>query len=173
MTYLGAPMIYYGDEVGMWGADDPHDRKPMVWDELNYDDELIDETSGFGTGYGEYEVSQNKSLLIWYKKLISIRNKSNTLKKGEQRFLYTSNDSRSFAFERKLNDKIMIVVFNLSEDTKSIEIPLKKKRIIFTELITDEKGSAGGSDDGAELLINIPSKAVRIYKIFSTGSADD
>ena len=34
MTYRGAPMIYYGDEVGMWGADDPHDRKPMIWDNL-------------------------------------------------------------------------------------------------------------------------------------------
>ncbi len=173
VTYLGAPMIYYGDEVGMWGADDPHDRKPMVWDELNYDDEIIDETSGFGTGYGEYEGSQNNYLLNWYKKLISIRNKSNALKKGEQRFLYASNDSRSFAFERKYNEEIMIVVFNLADDNKAVEIPLKKKRIIFTELITDEKGSAGGSEDGAELLINIPGNAVRIYKIFGTGSRDD
>ena len=34
MTYVGAPMIYYGDEVGMWGADDPSCRKPMLWDDL-------------------------------------------------------------------------------------------------------------------------------------------
>jgi len=30
MTYVGSPMIYYGDEVGMWGANDPDDRKPMI-----------------------------------------------------------------------------------------------------------------------------------------------
>jgi glycosidase len=30
-TYLGSPMIYYGDEIGMWGADDPTDRKPRPW----------------------------------------------------------------------------------------------------------------------------------------------
>jgi glycosidase len=30
-TYTGAPMVYYGDEVGMWGADDPTDRKPYPW----------------------------------------------------------------------------------------------------------------------------------------------
>ncbi|RMF06190.1 MAG: glycoside hydrolase family 13 protein, partial [Candidatus Neomarinimicrobiota bacterium] len=30
-TYPGAPYIYYGDEAGMWGADDPDCRKPMVW----------------------------------------------------------------------------------------------------------------------------------------------
>lgn len=173
MTYTGAPMIYYGDEVGMWGADDPHDRKPMVWNELNYDDEIIDETSGFGTGYGEYEVSQNKDLLDWYKKLISIRNKSKALKKGKGKFLYVSDDSKAFAFERKYNNEVMVVVFNLDEDNKAIEIPLNKKQIIFIELITDEKGSAGGSDNGAELLINIPGNAVRIYKIFATGSTDD
>jgi glycosidase len=31
MTYLGAPMVYYGDEAGMWGGDDPCDRWPMFW----------------------------------------------------------------------------------------------------------------------------------------------
>ena len=30
-TYVGAPMMYYGTEAGMWGADDPCDRMPMVW----------------------------------------------------------------------------------------------------------------------------------------------
>ena len=34
MTYVGAPMIYYGDEVGMWGPDDPSNRKPMLWPDL-------------------------------------------------------------------------------------------------------------------------------------------
>ncbi|MFC2094710.1 glycoside hydrolase family 13 protein [Bacteroidota bacterium] len=173
MTYTGAPMFYYGDEVGMWGADDPHDRKPMVWDELNYDDEIIDENSGFGTGYGDYEVTQNKNLLNWYRKLISIRNKSIALKKGEQRFLFAHDDSRSFAFERKFNEEIMIVVFNLADGTKAVEIPLKKKRITFTELVTDESGSTGGSNDGAGLLLNIPGNAVRIYKIIGTGITDD
>ena len=35
-TLPGAPHVYYGDEVGMWGADDPDNRKPMVWDALDY-----------------------------------------------------------------------------------------------------------------------------------------
>ncbi len=37
MTSLGAPMVYYGDEVGMWGGDDPCDRWPMVWDDLKFE----------------------------------------------------------------------------------------------------------------------------------------
>ena len=36
MTYVGAPMIYYGDEAGMWGSNDPDDRMPMVWPEMQF-----------------------------------------------------------------------------------------------------------------------------------------
>ena len=34
MTFLGAPMIWYGDEAGMFGAGDPLDRKQMLWKDL-------------------------------------------------------------------------------------------------------------------------------------------
>src|SRR4029453_16280473 len=27
----GLPVVYYGTESGMWGADEPDNRKPMVW----------------------------------------------------------------------------------------------------------------------------------------------
>ena len=63
MTYRGAPMIYYGDEVGMWGADDPHDRKPMIWDELKYDDEIITNESGFKKGFGQFKVEHHAQSL--------------------------------------------------------------------------------------------------------------
>jgi glycosidase len=36
-TWVGAPHIWYGDEVGMWGPDDPGPRKPMVWPDLEYE----------------------------------------------------------------------------------------------------------------------------------------
>ena len=36
----GAPMIYYGDEAGMWGANAPCCRKPMLWPELDFEPEL-------------------------------------------------------------------------------------------------------------------------------------
>ena len=40
MTFVGAPMIYYGDEAGMWSPDgDPSNREPMTWQDLEpYDD---------------------------------------------------------------------------------------------------------------------------------------
>jgi glycosidase len=165
MTFLGSPMIYYGDEVGMWGADDPHDRKPMVWDDLNYDDEVINEFSGFGTGYGSYEVSQNKDLLNWYKKIISIRNRSNALRLGDQRFLYTSENTKSFAFERTYKNEKMICAFNLDDDDQTFTIKMDESKIFFKELICKEEGTVAETRDGVDLPIDIPAKSVRIYEV--------
>ena len=129
LLYRGAPMIYYGDEVGMWGADDPHCRKPMVWDNLIYDDELIDSTSGFKTGFGDFKVEQNKDLLKFYKKIISLRNNNDPLSKGSIKFIHIDNEKRTFAFERVLNDKKIICVFNLGNDENSLEVDSKGKEI--------------------------------------------
>ena len=38
----GATTVYYGDEVGMWGGNDPDDRQPMIWKDLGpYDDKEV------------------------------------------------------------------------------------------------------------------------------------
>jgi len=173
MTYLGAPYIYYGDEIGMWGADDPHDRKPMVWDELNYDDEVIDEFSGFGTGYGSFEVSQNKDLLSWYQKIISIRSKSKALKKGNQKFLYISDSTKTFAFERTYEYEKMICVFNLDDEELLFTIPMEENKLFFTELISGEEGKIGGTKKGVDLPINIPGNSVQIYIVKTSSRSDE
>lgn len=123
MTYLGAPMIYYGDEVGMWGADDPHCRKPMVWDDKIYDDELIDENSGFKKGFGSYKVFQNKDLLNTYKKLIAIRNSSKALQFGSVEFLTEIISEKLFGFTREFENENIYVIFNLSDKEEILELP--------------------------------------------------
>ncbi len=69
MTYLGAPMVYYGDEAGMWGADDPDCRKPMVWPDKNYETES---THPFKKRDSHDEIKFNSNLFNYYKKLINI-----------------------------------------------------------------------------------------------------
>src|SRR3970282_2624971 len=110
MTYRGAPMIYYGDEVGMWGADDPHCRKPMVWDDLNYDNEVITKNDGFKKGVGSYTVEQNKDILEFYKKMVQISNNNKVLQQGDLNFLYSNDEKKSFVFERILDNESSGVV---------------------------------------------------------------
>jgi glycosidase len=36
-AYPGTPMLYYGDEIGMFGGADPDNRRDMIWDESRWD----------------------------------------------------------------------------------------------------------------------------------------
>lgn len=139
LLYRGAPMIYYGDEVGMWGADDPHDRKPMIWNDLVYDNEIINENSGFKTGFGIYIVEQNKELLDYYKKIISIRNENEQLKLGTIKFIYSDNETKTFAFESVLGNKKTISIFNLGDNEVNIKFDFPLTRIYILDDQQSEK----------------------------------
>lgn len=167
MTYRGAPMIYYGDEAGMWGADDPHDRKPMLWGELKYDDEVITSASGFKKGLERYKVGQNKDLLDFYKKIISIHNENKTLQIGDIKFLYSNDDKASFAFERTYENETLIIAFNTGKQPDEFEVSLNSSKADFTELLSGEEGtSSGDSLNTAKLHIRIPPGKCLIYKIY-------
>lgn len=43
-TFMGTPCIYYGDEIGLTGYEDPDCRKCMEWDQGKQDRELYDFT---------------------------------------------------------------------------------------------------------------------------------
>ena len=110
MTYVGAPMVYYGDEAGMWGGNDPDCRKPMVWDDIVYDDEV---TNPDGSWHAPDRVSVNHDLLAHYKNMIAIRNAHPALQRGSYRTLLTDDDKGILIFERNYrNEKLYIVINN-------------------------------------------------------------
>ena len=110
MTYVGAPYIYYGDEAGMWGANDPCCRKPMVWDDMEYRDEvyLPDQNQKAKPD----SVLSNKELFEHYKKMISIRNSYPALQLGDYKTLLVDDKNEIYAFERSLDKQDIIVVLN-------------------------------------------------------------
>ncbi|RNC81419.1 MAG: hypothetical protein ED559_06395 [Phycisphaera sp.] len=36
----GSPMVFAGDELGVWGGDDPENRKPLPWPDITHDEQL-------------------------------------------------------------------------------------------------------------------------------------
>ncbi len=119
-TYIGSPHIWYGDEVGMWGADDPDCRKPMVWPDINYEDETH---HPFTKIKKIDKVVQDTALLKFYKKLIQIRKRNPALIYGNIKFILADDKNNTLAYSRNYNKQKIIVIFNNSNNEKSIKVP--------------------------------------------------
>lgn len=123
MTLPGAPMIYYGDECGMWGGDDPDCRKPMVWSDLNYEPET---SHPFNKPRPKDDVFFNQELFEWYKKLISIRNDNPVLALGDINFFLIDNEDEIVGYERTLGDDKMIIILNNKKESSDYKLNLNQ-----------------------------------------------
>ncbi len=119
MLLPGAPMIYYGDEVGMWGGDDPDDRKPMIWKEFSYQDE---KSHPFGKERKADKVQVNEELLNWYKKMISLRKSNSAFTIGEVEKILFPNNQSILSFFRYYGNEKFIVFGNNSEQNQTIKL---------------------------------------------------
>lgn len=154
-TWVGAPHIWNGDEVGMWGADDPDERKPLVWADLRYNDETTDP---LGRPRRRDRVVPDTSLFRVYRDLIALRKQHLRLfVDGSLRWLLTDDAQGLLAYERVLGDQRAIVAFNNSGATHEVSLAADGRyRVAFP---------AGGLvtvNDGT-LRAQLPPRAARVW----------
>lgn len=99
----GCPMLYYGDEVGMTGGNDPDCRRGMLWKE-----EL-----------------QDKQILAYYKKLLAIRKSEPCIVRGTQRILMTDDENGILIEERNIcsrgkNDRRVVIIYHNGNKTVDV-----------------------------------------------------
>jgi glycosidase len=117
-TIPGAPQIWNGDEMGMWGADDPDCRKPLWWNNMDFDDEY---QNNFQPGEKEYtKVTFNEEHFDFYKKIIRIRRDNPVLATGDIKFIVAENNK--LMYSRFDNNDEIIVLFNLESEPESFEL---------------------------------------------------
>jgi len=109
MTSLGAPMIYYGTEAGMWGADDPCDRMPMVWEEFSYADQAGDPRD---RPRSADPIAFDRQWFSFYRDVTRLRHTSDALRRGEMELVAHDDEAQFFAFRRKLDRQSVLVVIN-------------------------------------------------------------
>lgn len=98
MTYVGAPVIYYGDEIGMRGEKDPGCRGAMVWDR----------------GYW------NSALQAYVAKLIEIRRGNPSLRSGEYHRVLTHDEHGVYVYRRGRGQEAIYVVLNNSGKDRAV-----------------------------------------------------
>ena len=154
MTYVGPPMLYYGTEAGMWGADDPDDRKPMLWADLDYDPECADP---LGRERTCDEVAFDAELFDFHKRAIALRNESDALRHGDFRVLLADDERALFAFARTLDDEAAVVVLNRSDEAHSVRVPVPVAGTYALAFATTD-GSTRVQQDAEALLLEIPAR---------------
>lgn len=156
-SYVGAPYIYYGDEVGMWGADDPDCRKPMLWPEFTYEAETAhpcDQLSDCAYSRPVDPVELDLELFAYYQSLIQLRKNHPALVRGTYKTVLTDDNKGLFAFEREWNGKRLVAVFNSSEETQKIPASLLGKGGDQATLLFGKNGS----------LTTLNGKSVKIFE---------
>ncbi|MEM6335462.1 MAG: glycoside hydrolase family 13 protein, partial [Bacteroidota bacterium] len=125
MTYVGAPMLYYGTEAGMWGADDPDDRMPMVWPDLTYEPQRLEADGTLRDS--PQAVAFDSTLFDFYKRVIQLRTSSgvvsDVLRRGAYQRLTANDTDGTFAFGRVDGRRRLIAAFNRSDGPRRITIP--------------------------------------------------
>ncbi len=104
MTYPGAPCVYYGDEIGMEGGKDPDNRRAMPWDETKW----------------------NQTSRAFYRAAIALRRRRAVLRRGDYRTLAADNQTGIYAYLRSYKAERALVVFNRSDHTSKVTIPIAK-----------------------------------------------
>jgi len=120
-TYPGCPFIFYGDEAGMWGADVPDNRKPMVWFDKSYQPENPEIVTGVS---GNYRVEFDSVTYSLYKSLIRLRKRHPALRTGEMKTILMDNAAGLYGFVRSSGADKVIAVFNGSSATRVARIML-------------------------------------------------
>ncbi|MGH9692260.1 MAG: maltose alpha-D-glucosyltransferase [Candidatus Acidiferrales bacterium] len=140
MSMPGAPIIYYGDEIGMgdnvYLGDRNGVRTPMQWNggwnagfsgadpERLYSPLISNPVYGYQAINVESQLRSRHSLLSWMKRLIEVRKSTRVFGRGSIEFLQPSNH-RVLAYVRQLGDQQILIVNNLSNSAQAVELDLR------------------------------------------------
>jgi maltose alpha-D-glucosyltransferase/alpha-amylase len=139
----GAPVIYYGDEIGMgdnfYLGDRNGVRTPMQWSpERNagfsranpqrlYLPPIVDPEYHYEVVNVENQQNNPDSLLWWMKRIIALRKRFKAFGRGSLEFLYPEN-RKVLAFLRRYHDESILVVANLSRAAQQAHLDLAEFR---------------------------------------------
>ncbi len=130
-TTIGAPNIWNGEEMGMWGADDPHCRKPLWWKEFTFSPET---RNNFQPGPKSFDpIGFNQQQFDWYRKLIRIRKENPVLATGEIAFL--TAEGKKLVYKRFDTGNEIVVLFNLEQTDQNFPLTETGE---FLNLLTDK-----------------------------------
>ncbi len=162
MTVPGAPTIYYGDEVGVTGYDDPDDRRSFPWMDNFYFLPFV--TGDLSTSklaqaifpqstVDYYGAAGNHDLLDHYRNLTAIRHANPVFSQGKLTFLLTDDANNTLAYLLRTDDAAALVAINKSDTLQTLTIDTNTYLPSAYEL-EDALGTLAGPVYGVDGLVS-------------------
>jgi maltose alpha-D-glucosyltransferase/alpha-amylase len=169
-TLSGAPIIYYGDEIGMgdniWLPDRNGVRTPMQWD--------ASASAGFSQAtmlyspvidtppfdYHSVNVVAQKAdpTSLWHaiRRMIQLRKVHPTLAKGTLNWIDTGSNA-ILAYYRSSPDERLMMIQNLSPNPQELQLKLELDQQKWTDLITGQVliGGVEGAGSKPDLILHL------------------
>jgi maltose alpha-D-glucosyltransferase/alpha-amylase len=139
----GAPVLYYGDEIGMgdniYLGDRNGVRTPMQWSadrnagfsrtnpQKLFLPVITDPEYHYEAVNVELQLGNPHSLLWWTRRLIALRKRHRAFSRGSLEFIYPQNH-RVLSFLRRYENESLLVVANLSRFVQHVELDLSAFR---------------------------------------------
>ncbi len=139
-TVPGAPTVYYGDEVGLTGDDDPDDRRTYPWADLGG--------------------SPDTALLDHYRTVAGLRRTTGALTAGDFRILLADDANDALAYGRKTSTGAAVVAVNRGGAARTLVLPvagyLPDGVPFTTRYAVGSGGSTGASVSGGAIRVEVP-----------------
>src|SRR6201996_7707700 len=151
LSMPGAPIIYYGDEIGMGDnfflGDRNGVRTPMQWSpdrnagfsradpQQLFLPPIMDPIYGYESVNVEAQTRDRSSLLNWMKRMLQVPKGSRAFGRGTLRFIRPGN-RKVLVYLREYENDVILCVVNLSRSAQPVEVALSEfKGTVPIELI--------------------------------------
>lgn len=129
-SWIGSPHIWMGDEMGMFGSDDPDNRKPLVWSDVKFS---VENNPVFTDVEYKHKPKVRQDVYNTYKNLAKVRMANRALIDGTYKMVNIGNGL--LAYERILDGENRLVILNTSDIKKKVNLPneYSANRTVHTE----------------------------------------
>ena len=155
LTTRGIPQLYYGDEIGMTGADDPDNRRDFPGGFLN---DSRDAFTRAGRNADEQAVFEN------LRNLARLRAELEPLRRGALTNLLV--EEKQYAFMRSSGGAAVIVVFNNDRKPATVEFEVPAQRFVEGTLLIDRLNTARDVRvTGGRIKVEIRGRSASIFSV--------
>ena len=154
LTIRGIPELYYGDEIGMTGGDDPDNRR--------------DFPGGFAGDAHDAFLASNRSseeqnIFIHVQSLLRLRRAHPALRQGKQWNI--GWDESYYAFLRQTSTENILVIFNNASTKRDVKIALSDTPMQGTRQLQLIFGTATATLEAGSLDVSVGASTVVIYNV--------